>query len=245
MFSNEIIGSDVFLDMPLSTQALYFHLGMNADDDWFVNPKRIMRMIWCWDDELKLLIIKWFLITFEDNVIVITHRKRNNIIKWDRYHKSLYQEHLKFLKLENWIYKNTSNTIVNINGTNLVPELVHTMEPEPNLTKPNLTKPNIESETSSPYFSNSKVNEVFIEFLEMRKKIKATPTPRAVELLIKNINWLWNDFIKIQCIEHSIVNNWKDIYPPKEEKKQYKTDNQIRYEQKRQQATPPDSFIQY
>ena len=51
MFSKLIIDSDMFLDMPLSTQALYFHLSMRADDDGFVNnPKKIQRMIGCNDD---------------------------------------------------------------------------------------------------------------------------------------------------------------------------------------------------
>ena len=45
MFAKTIIDSDVFLDMPLSTQALYFHLSMRADDDGFINnPKKIQRM---------------------------------------------------------------------------------------------------------------------------------------------------------------------------------------------------------
>ena len=69
MFSKTIIDSDLFLDMPLSTQALYFHLSMRADDDGFVNnPKKIQRMIGCSEDDLKLLIAKQFLIPFESGV---------------------------------------------------------------------------------------------------------------------------------------------------------------------------------
>ena len=56
MFSLKIVDSDAFLDMPLSTQALYFHLSMRADDDGFVNPKKIMRMIGVAEDDLKILI---------------------------------------------------------------------------------------------------------------------------------------------------------------------------------------------
>ena len=36
MFSKDIVGSDAFQDMPHSSQLLYFHLGMEADDDGFV-----------------------------------------------------------------------------------------------------------------------------------------------------------------------------------------------------------------
>ena len=61
MFAKTIIDSDAFLDMPLSAQALYFHLSMRADDDGFVNnPKKIQRMIGASDDDCKLLIMKRF-----------------------------------------------------------------------------------------------------------------------------------------------------------------------------------------
>lgn len=96
MFSNQVINSDAFLDMNMSAQALYFHLNMNADDDWFVSPKRIMRMLWSPDDDIKLLVMKWFVLPFADWVIVITHWKvNNNQIKLDRYTPTLYQEHLQ------------------------------------------------------------------------------------------------------------------------------------------------------
>ena len=71
MFSKTIVDSDAFLDMPMSTQCLYFHLNMRADDDGFVNnPKRIQRMVGAADDDLKLLIAKSFILTFESGVIV-------------------------------------------------------------------------------------------------------------------------------------------------------------------------------
>ena len=105
MFNNEIVSSDKFLDMAISTQCLYFHLCMNADDDWFVSPKRVMRMIWSTDDELKILAMKWFILLFNDWVIVITHRKlNNNEIKLDRYKKTIHQEHLATLSQFNKVY---------------------------------------------------------------------------------------------------------------------------------------------
>ena len=58
MFSKAIIDSDVFLDMPLSAQALYFHFSMRADDEGFVgNPKRIQRLIGASDDDVKILLV--------------------------------------------------------------------------------------------------------------------------------------------------------------------------------------------
>ncbi|HFJ5786140.1 replisome organizer [Enterococcus faecium] len=93
MFAKTIIDSDAFLDMPLSTQALYFHLSMRADDDGFINnPKKIQRMVGCGDDDLKLLMAKRFILVFESGVIVIKHWKIHNYIRNDRYKPTLYQD---------------------------------------------------------------------------------------------------------------------------------------------------------
>lgn len=93
MFAKTIIDSDAFIDMPLSTQALYFHLSMRADDDGFINnPKKIQRMIGCADDDLKLLIAKNFIIPFESGIVVIKHWKIHNYIQSDRYKATVYTE---------------------------------------------------------------------------------------------------------------------------------------------------------
>lgn len=82
MFNKDIVGSDAFLDMPDSSQLLYFHLGMEADDDGFIgNPKKIIRGLGSKEDDLKVLISKRFVITFESGVVVIKHHRINN--KWD------------------------------------------------------------------------------------------------------------------------------------------------------------------
>lgn len=93
MFAKTIIDSDAFLDMPMSAQALYFHLSMRADDDGFINnPKRIQRMIGANDDDLKVLIAKSFVILFESGVVVIKHWKIHNYIQSDRYKQTAYLE---------------------------------------------------------------------------------------------------------------------------------------------------------
>ena len=93
MFAKTIVDSDAFLDMPLSTQSLYFHLNMRADDDGFINnPRKIQRMIGCSDDDLKLLIAKRFIIPFESGIVVIKHWKIHNYIQKDRYKPTIYQE---------------------------------------------------------------------------------------------------------------------------------------------------------
>ena len=98
MFSQQITDSDAFLDMPLSTQALYFHLGMSADDDGFLNnPKRTMRLIGASEDDLKLLIAKNFVIAFDSGIMVIKHWKINNYIPKDRYTPTVYSEEMAML----------------------------------------------------------------------------------------------------------------------------------------------------
>ena len=93
MFAKTIIDSDAFLDMPLSTQALYFHLAMRADDDGFINnPKKIQRVIGSADDDLRLLYLKRFLIPFDTGVCVIKHWRIHNYIRSDRYKETVYQE---------------------------------------------------------------------------------------------------------------------------------------------------------
>lgn len=101
MFTQKIIDSDSFLDMPLSTQALYFHLNMRADDDGFVNnPKRIQRTVGASEDDLKLLLAKRFVIGFDNGVIVIKHWKMHNTLKKDRYNPTQYQEELSLLSVK-------------------------------------------------------------------------------------------------------------------------------------------------
>lgn len=101
MFTQKIIDSDAFLDMPLSAQALYFHLAMRADDDGFVNnPKKILRYIGAADDDLRLLLAKRFILSFDSGVIVIKHWRMHNLIKKDRYHPTDYQEELSELTIK-------------------------------------------------------------------------------------------------------------------------------------------------
>ncbi|WP_195484509.1 hypothetical protein [Flavonifractor plautii] len=93
MFAKTIIDSDAFLDMPLSTQALYFHLSMRADDEGFVNnPKKIQRMTGASDDDVKLLIAKRFVIPFESGVCVIKHWLIHNYIQKDRFKPTVYKD---------------------------------------------------------------------------------------------------------------------------------------------------------
>ena len=109
MFAKTIIDSDAFLEMPQSSQNLYFHLAMRADDDGFINnPKSIMRLIGCKDDDANILIAKKFLIPFESGVVVIKHWKIHNYIRNDRYNETKYVEEKSQLEYdENNAYRLT------------------------------------------------------------------------------------------------------------------------------------------
>ena len=101
MFTMKIVDSDAFLEMPLSTQCLYFHLNMRADDDGFIgNTKRIMKIIGASEDDLRLLIAKRFVLTFEDGVIVIKHWRMHNTLSRDRYAETSYTDEKKMLLLK-------------------------------------------------------------------------------------------------------------------------------------------------
>lgn len=101
MFSKVITDTDAFLEMPLSTQALYFHLAMHADDEGFVSsPKRILRETKASEDDFKLLIVKRFILTFDSGIIVIKHWKIHNLIQKDRFKETTYLEEKAMLSLD-------------------------------------------------------------------------------------------------------------------------------------------------
>ena len=92
MFSVYVTDTDKFMDMPTSTQALYFHLGMHGDDDGFVSsPRKIARSAGCNDDDLRLLAAKGYIIPFNSGVVVITDWKINNTIKNDRFRETVHK----------------------------------------------------------------------------------------------------------------------------------------------------------
>lgn len=99
MFDKIITNDDNFLEMPNSTQALYFHLSMNADDDGFVNNwKSIMKTTGTKEDDLKILISKSYLIPFDSGIIVIKHWRINNYLRGDRYRPTQFQKEFNMLE---------------------------------------------------------------------------------------------------------------------------------------------------
>ena len=91
MFDNEIISQDTFIDLPMEAKALYFLLGMEADDEGFVNYKKVLRLYGGTEDSIKILAMKQFIIPFHSGVIVITDWRRNNYLSKNRIKETIYQ----------------------------------------------------------------------------------------------------------------------------------------------------------
>lgn len=213
MFAKTIIDSDAFLDMPQSTQLLYFHLSMRADDDGFINnPKKIQRMIGCSEDDLKILITKKFIITFESGVIVIKHWKIHNYIRNDRYKETTYKEEKSTLILdENNAY------------TSGIPD-VYQMDTQVRLGKDSIGNKKEKKSTEiddliNSNFKDEELRNTVYEFIKMRKAIKKPLTTRGLELMINKLYKLTTNIDEqIEILNNSIMNNWQGIFPLKQKK---------------------------
>jgi len=106
MFSLDIVDTDKFCEMPVTSRCCYFEFSMRADDDGFIsNPKRLMRMLNYSDYDLRLLITKGFVIPFESGIVVITHWKTQNNIRIDRYKPTMYKKEKSLLENDGNEYK--------------------------------------------------------------------------------------------------------------------------------------------
>lgn len=219
MFTMKICDSDAFLDMPLSTQCLYFHLNMRADDDGFIgNPKRIQRNIGASEDDLKLLIAKRFVLTFEDGVIVIKHWRMHNTIQSDRYTPTVYQDEKECLMLK----KNKSYTLSS--GNAMETKCFQNVSPDIDIDKDidsDLDKDKGKGKEPKVYYpEDAELNQAFIDYVEMRKKIKKPlATERAIKLAMNNLQKLseGDNDVAIKILEQSIVGSWQGLYPLKNE----------------------------
>ncbi len=173
MFAKTIIDSDAFLDMPQTTQLLYFHLSMRADDDGFINkPKSIMRTCKCSDDDMKILIAKKFVLPFESGVVVIKHWRIHNYIRNDRYNETKYKEEKSMLSLD----ENNSYTfgIPSVNQTSTIGiPLVDEMDTQVRLGKDRLGKDSIEGEQKRKRFVPPTLQEIKTYCLERKNNVDA------------------------------------------------------------------------
>lgn len=234
MLSLDVVDTDLFLDMPVSTQNLYFHLSMRADDDGFVSsPKKIMAICNANKNDIDILFAKSFLIPFESWVCVIRHRKVNNYLRGDRYTPTVYQDEYNQLIVDNDKYDRLEAT-----GN----QLVYQMDTQVRIGKDSIGKDsignnNIEDKkkdkkqtTTNPiekdnvskkeyellWWSDDMV-KCFEDFIDYRKTLKKPMTKQAIHLMIKKLQKMANSEIWWRKIlEQSILNNRQDVFPLKD-----------------------------
>lgn len=222
MFSLDVVDTDIFLDLPISSQALYFHLGMRADDDGFISsPKRVTAMIGANQDDLKLLIAKGFVITLDGGVVVIRHWKQNNYIQSDRYKGTIYQNQLATLTVNNGVYEMDTKCIQNAYNTDTQVSIGKN-----SIDKDSIGKSNKAQKCPKTYFPNDELlNQAFLDYLKMRRQIKKPMTERAVELAIKKLEELsalpfsggMDNDLAVKILNQSVMNSWQGLFPLKEQ----------------------------
>ncbi|AQY25064.1 TPA: phage protein [Streptococcus agalactiae] len=210
MFSRKITETDRFLEMPLSSQALYFHLNMGADDEGFIDKaKTIQRTIGASDDDMKLLIAKGFLIPFDSGVVVIRHWRIHNYIQSDRFQSTLYQSEkaqLEYDKSKTASLKPIENCIQNVSK----------METQVRLSKGSLDK---DSLTTYPTVSDNDEEDIpykeIISYLNEKANRNYRPNIQKNKTLIKA---RWSEGFRLDDFKHVIDTTVKDWSGTKYEK---------------------------
>lgn len=212
MFAKTIIDSDAFLDMPQSSQLLYFHLSMRGDDEGFINnPKSIMRNVGCKDDDIKLLIAKGFLIPFESGVVVIKHWRIHNYIQKDRFTPTKYSSEKAMLSLD----ENKSYT--------LCIQDVSTLDTQDRLGKGSIGKGNNNTQKSKlfalidAYSDDEEVRGLLYDWMDIRKAKRSAQTEKAIK---QNLDRLvgYAEESKMDIVEYLtevIRRGWAAFFPIK------------------------------
>ncbi len=191
MFSKVICESDLFCDMPLSAQALYFHLSLNADDDGFLgNARKIRAMIGASEDDLKLLIAKNFLIPYHSGVIVVKHWRQNNYLRNDRHKATIYQDELSMLEIKaNGVYELKDNCSIPENNQSYTVGIPNDYQMETQYSKGKLSKDK---------FSRDKT-------ICTEPETSASVPAAVIELILNDKS--------LYPITQQDINGWIEIYP--------------------------------
>ena len=142
MFSKDIVRSDSFLDLPLSSQALYFQLGMETDDRGYIpNGKAIIRLIGASKGDLELLIQKRFILLRGETLLLQKHFRMNNLIQSDRFHETNYVDDLNSLFFDKNGAYTEKETAKKVLDTKCI-QNVYKMDTEDKISKDKLSKVN-------------------------------------------------------------------------------------------------------
>ncbi len=252
MFSKRIVRSAKFLKMPVSSRELYWQLGIEADDDGIVESFNVMRMTGATEDDLRVLVSKGFVQVLNDDLVAyITDWSENNKLRADRKVDSIYKHLLLQMNPDVQLIqakpradtkKLTGQPMDNQWTSNGPHSIGKDSIGQESVIEINRIEAKVIEIEENKYFSNDNLNSIFEEFLEVRKKLKAVNSDRAIKTLINKLN-KYDDATKYQMIENSIVNSWKDVYELKQQKQGY-TKQPVRQEivpdwlNKEQKVTP-------
>lgn len=241
MFDNEIISQDSFVDLPSEAKALYFLLGMEADDEGFVAPKKILRWHNISLDSLKLLIAKEYLIPFESGVVVITDWKRNNYLDKNRINETIYTEEKKLIAYDEKQMKYYLADSVQYDSNADIPSVKPMLNESLTKVKPMLNQNRIEENRIEEnrvvkkerkkkdsrrsfdtiienYTQNVELQNELKNHLKVRKQKRGALTDRAIVLELQRLDDLADlDEMKLRIVQQSIERGWVGFFEIKDD----------------------------
>ena len=240
MFAKAIIDSDDFLNMPLSSQCLYFHLSMRADDEGFLNnPKKIGRMVGASEDDFRVLFSKNYVIPFESGIVVIRHWKIHNYIRGDRLKSTIFQDEAEKLTVDKsgaYILAQTndstepeylpqSDSQVTVNCQSSGGQVTVTRRASGGIGKVNISKVNIGqdnikkggaaalSDLMKEFDFSDRLRESFEHYLSYLSEIGKPAGTETARAIVRKLNSLAkSEDEAVEMLEAAIRNRWKDIY---------------------------------
>lgn len=229
MFSVDVVETDAFLDLPPKVQALYFHLGMRADDDGFVSsPRTIVRAIGCNAGDLKQLEASGYVISFNSGVVVVTDWKVNNTLKSDRYHKTMFQRELLMLK-----ESSSKRYIISDSGTITEPAWKPdgtALEPQYSIEKDSVVKGRLDKDSNAAAAAGEPATypvDIFTSFADgdgellqalqdydsMRREKRKALTDTMRRSLCQQLDEEFHRCEWVQIIKQATRQGWLKFYP--------------------------------
>lgn len=243
MLSKNIISSAKFIKMPPSTQMLYFHLVLNADDDGIVESFTIIKMVGASEDDLKVLIAKNFITILNDDLVAwINDWFEHNYIRADRKtdskYKDLLLEIVKDIKLIEPKPRSDRQILGQSHDSPM--DSPRTDNGRHKISKDNINKDNKEKEINKekekslfenfPYLQQEEFKKSFDDFLEMRVKIKKPATYRSKELILKKLH-AQQYHTAIEMLEQSVEGSYQGVFPVRQNKEVNYANNKVSKQQ--------------
>lgn len=208
MFDNDIINQDSFLDLPTESKALYFLLGMEADDEGFVTPKRVMRLHNIAEDNLKVLIAKNYVIQFESGVVVITDWKRNNYLDKNKIKPTIYVDEKKMLSYDETKQQYALNSVTTMVKPKLNQSLLKVNQ---KLTQNRIEEYSIDKYSIDDDGDNNIYNNIYNKGVEKITKCYEDNigmiTPASAEKIFSYLDDFEDYNLIIQAIKKATLNN--------------------------------------